>query len=133
VDARAAALAEELGSQLARMKGAGPKLKQFLSMVVLDPPEKAGRLAAPGATPEVVRAVPLGRVQQVIEQDLGTRVGRVFEDIEAAPFALASLGQVHRARTTDGERVAVKVQHPGVGGGPRGGPPPPPRGRACQP
>ena len=34
--ARAVALAEELGAQLGRMKGAGPKIRQFLSMVQLD-------------------------------------------------------------------------------------------------
>jgi hypothetical protein len=32
-DARALALAEDLGGQLGRLKGAGPKLRQFLSMV----------------------------------------------------------------------------------------------------
>ena len=35
-DARAVALAEELGAQLDRLKGAGPKLMQFLSMIRLD-------------------------------------------------------------------------------------------------
>jgi predicted unusual protein kinase regulating ubiquinone biosynthesis (AarF/ABC1/UbiB family) len=113
-DRRTVALVEELGTQLGRMRGAGPKLRQFLSMMALDPPATGRPLAAPGDIPAGVRAVPFGRVRQVIEQELGTRVGRVFEELEEAPFALASLGQVHRARTRDGERVAVKVQHPGV-------------------
>jgi predicted unusual protein kinase regulating ubiquinone biosynthesis (AarF/ABC1/UbiB family) len=110
-DARAVALAEELGTQLGRLKGAGPKIKQFLSMVQLDRASDGGR---PGALPEGAAAIPFGKVRKVIEQDLDARVGALFDDIEEEPFAVASLGQVHKARTSDGDVVAVKVQHPGV-------------------
>ena len=106
------ALAEELGSRLGRLTGAGPKIRQFLSMVQLDRPSDGGRPF--GALPEGAAAVPFGRLRRVIEQDLDDRIGRLFGEIDEEPFALASLGQVHRARTGDGEMVAVKVQHPGV-------------------
>ena len=106
-DARALALAEELGAQLGRLKGAGPKLTQFLSVLAFDD----GPL---GALPAGARAVPFGRVKKVLEQDLDERVGKLFDSFEEKPFALASLGQVHRARTLDGDDVAVKIQHPGV-------------------
>jgi predicted unusual protein kinase regulating ubiquinone biosynthesis (AarF/ABC1/UbiB family) len=109
-DARAAALARELGAQLSRMKGAGPKLIQLLSMVVFDP----ASARRPGALPDAAGPVPFGRVRKVIEQDLQARVRDLFDDIDEEPFALASLGQVHRATTVDGDEVAVKVQHPGV-------------------
>src|ERR671923_2336220 len=114
-DARAAALAEEFGAQLGRLKGAGPKIKQLLSMVQLDRPSDGERsLAAFGALPDGARTIPFGRVRRVIEQDLDARIGRLFDDIDEEPFAVASLGQVHKARTSEGEIVAVKVQHPGV-------------------
>lgn len=112
-DARARALAEELGAQLRRLKGAGPKVRQFLSMVQLD---RDGEPSMPalGALPDGARAVGFGRVRRVIEQDLDARVPELFADVDEEPFAVASLGQVHRARTSDGHDVAVKVQHPGV-------------------
>lgn len=111
-ESRALALAEELGAQLGRLRGAGPKLTQFLSMLQFA--RGGDERAAPGALPDGARAVPFGRVKRVIEQDLDGRVRELFADFDEEPFAIASLGQVHRARTTDGEEVAVKVQHPGV-------------------
>ena len=111
-DARVRALAEELGAQLRRLKGAGPKLTQFLSMLQLD---RAGAVEqSPGALPEGAHAVPFGRVRRVIEHDLGARMRDVFAEVDEVPFALASLGQVHRGRTSDGTDVAIKVQHPGA-------------------
>ena len=68
----------------------------------------------PGALPGGAAAVPFKNIKKVVEQDLDEKIGDVFETFEETPFALASLGQVHRARTSDGDDVAVKVQHPGV-------------------
>lgn len=37
-----------------------------------------------------------------------------FQSMEPAPFASASIGQVHRAVLKNGDKVAVKIQRPGI-------------------
>jgi predicted unusual protein kinase regulating ubiquinone biosynthesis (AarF/ABC1/UbiB family) len=114
-DARLVALTEEFGAQLRRMRGAGPKITQLLSMIQLER-ASGDALARPLGTPTEAReTIPLRRLRGVIEQDLDARLQDVFSEFEEKPFAIGSLGQVHRAHTRDGEHVAVKVQHPDLG------------------
>jgi predicted unusual protein kinase regulating ubiquinone biosynthesis (AarF/ABC1/UbiB family) len=49
-----------------------------------------------------------------IEEDLGAPVSEIFAELEREPISAASLGQVHRGVLRSGERVAVKVQRPGL-------------------
>jgi ubiquinone biosynthesis protein len=50
---------------------------------------------------------------QIIEEDIGAPIDRLFSEFEQEPFAAASMGQVHLARLREsGSRVAVKVQRP---------------------
>jgi ubiquinone biosynthesis protein len=49
-----------------------------------------------------------------IEEDLGRPVAQLFSEFDDAPVAAASVAQVHRARLTSGEEVAVKVLRPDV-------------------
>lgn len=102
-DTRVLALADELGSQLARMGAVGPQVVDLLAMLQFR--------TAPPAQRE---AIPLRRLQRVMEDELDARLRDVFADVDERPLAVGSLGQVHRARTRDGADVAVKVQHPGV-------------------
>ncbi len=53
------------------------------------------------------------RSREIIEENIGARITDVFEYFEEAPFAAASLSQVHKARLQKtGEWVVIKVQRP---------------------
>jgi len=57
---------------------------------------------------------PYPEVKQIIESELGTALGEIFEHFKETPLAAASIGQVHRARLRNGEEVVSKVQRPGI-------------------
>jgi ubiquinone biosynthesis protein len=53
-------------------------------------------------------------VEQVVSEELGRKVARVFLTFDPTPMAAASLGQVHKATLHDGREVAIKVQRPAI-------------------
>ncbi len=55
-------------------------------------------------------------MRTVLESELGGPVEDHFVEIRPHAVAAASLGQVHVARLSDGQKVAVKIQYPGVEG-----------------
>lgn len=57
---------------------------------------------------------PFPEVKALIEAELGKRLEELFSEFDPNPIASASIGQVHAARLRTGEKVAVKVQHPGI-------------------
>lgn len=55
------------------------------------------------------------QVRQIIEEDFGTPLERLFSEFEPRPLAAASVAQVHRARIAGGgQPVAVKVRRPSI-------------------
>ena len=107
-----AANGAKIAKTLGELKGAAMKIGQLASMAkdVL-PSEVTSALTslqreAPPMPFEVIRGQ--------IEAELGSPPELLFERFDPEPFAAASIGQVHRARTDDGREVVCKVQYPGV-------------------
>lgn len=109
-------IASEVLETLGSMKGAAMKLGQLLSYVDLDLyPEAADTFQARlAALRDAAPPTDTPAVEDVVRAELGADPGELFARWEREPFAVASIGQVHRATLHDGREAAVKVQHPGV-------------------
>jgi ubiquinone biosynthesis protein len=107
-----AAESEALAADLERMGPTFIKLGQLLSSRpdILPPhyTEALSRLQ------DRVAPFPFAEVERIITDELGSRIGRLFLDIDPVPVAAASLGQVHRATLRSGRAVVVEVQRPGI-------------------
>jgi predicted unusual protein kinase regulating ubiquinone biosynthesis (AarF/ABC1/UbiB family) len=114
---RTAAVVQQLVDQLGQMRGAAMKVGQMISMVEFDGlpederDELQGRLAA---LRDNVPPVAFADLEKLMRREFGGPLRRVFRDFDERAFAAASIGQVHRATTVDGDDVAVKIQYPGV-------------------
>ena len=109
--------AEQIVTVLGGMKGAAMKVGQMLSFLDLGlvPEEYREEFQAKLATlRDSAPTVSFDQMRRVIEQDLSEPVDRAFAELDPAPIAAASIGQVYRGRLHDGRDVAVKVQYPGV-------------------
>src|SRR6185295_15291883 len=104
--------ARRMADEMKSLRGAAMKLGQTLSLQTGTlPDETLAELAslqmkAPPMHPSLVRAQ--------FKQSLGAEPEKIFKEFNPEPFAAASLGQVHHATTHKGERVAVKIQYPGI-------------------
>lgn len=61
-----------------------------------------------------VKPLPFSTIVEVIEKEYNCRWNQIFSEIDENVSGSASIAQVHRARLTNGERVVVKVQRPGI-------------------
>ncbi|MEM8677015.1 MAG: AarF/ABC1/UbiB kinase family protein [Cyanobacteria bacterium P01_G01_bin.67] len=61
-----------------------------------------------------VPPVPWSQVEVLIREELGQPIEAVFNQIERQAIAAGSIGQVYGAVLTNGQKVALKVQRPGI-------------------
>ncbi|ORY71255.1 ABC1 family-domain-containing protein [Pseudomassariella vexata] len=105
---------ERLVAKLSRMRGAALKMGQMMSF------QDAKMLPPP--IQEVLQRVqdradymPAWQRDRVLTASLGPEWRELYDEFEETPIAAASIGQVHRATLkSTGEKVAVKIQFPGV-------------------
>lgn len=61
-----------------------------------------------------VHPAPFEEVRTVVEEELQRDISSLFRSVNPAPLASASIAQVHRATTTQGEEVVLKVRKRGL-------------------
>ncbi|MCY9875689.1 AarF/ABC1/UbiB kinase family protein [Vibrio natriegens] len=102
-----------LTDQLAHLRGAAMKLGQMLSMDAGDilEPELADILSRLRSNAD---PMPAKQLNGVMENALGPNWKSEFLAFNFKPIASASIGQVHQAYSDAGDKLAVKVQYPGI-------------------
>src|SRR5690554_6090697 len=61
-----------------------------------------------------VPPLPFETVKEAIEENLGKPMPELFKEMNEKPIGAASIGQVHRAKTHEGDEVVIKIQRPGI-------------------
>ncbi|RLT94232.1 MAG: AarF/ABC1/UbiB kinase family protein [Ketobacter sp.] len=105
-------IGKQIAQTLGEMKGAVMKVGQIASQVKdMLPDEVASAL-------EVLQKesppMPYAMIRRQLIKALGDTPENLFAHFDETPFAAASIGQVHRALTKEGEECVVKIQYPGV-------------------
>jgi predicted unusual protein kinase regulating ubiquinone biosynthesis (AarF/ABC1/UbiB family) len=104
---------QRITDQLANMRGAAMKIGQLISMDSGDllPPELSAILAR---LRDDAIAMPREQLTSLLDAQWGKNWQQNLLYFSFAPIAAASIGQVHKAITLEGQTLAIKVQYPGI-------------------
>lgn len=104
--------ANELFKDFSKLRGTALKMAQGLSLDSSILPSEFAEvlMQAQYSVPPINKVL----VRNIIKQQLGDWPENIFASFELNATAAASLGQVHKAVTRDGQMLAIKVQYPNV-------------------
>ena len=104
---------ENLADKLAQLRGAAMKIGQLLSMDAGDLlPQELSILL--DRLRDKAQPMPYKQLVETLKSEWGEGWLLEFSHFDLKPFASASIGQVHKAHLANGQKLAVKVQYPGV-------------------
>ena len=104
---------QRLTDRLSHLRGAAMKMGQMISLDAGDfLPEELSKILA--TLRDQANFMPTRQLDQVLKSEWGPDWRKQFRWFNPRPIAAASIGQVHKALTRDGEELAIKVQYPGV-------------------
>ena len=104
--------AQQIFSEFTKLRGTALKIAQSLSIDQGLLPDEFSEVMtqAQYSVPPINRSL----VRSIIKRELGGYPEQIFESFDSNAIAAASIGQVHKAVLKSGEKVAVKIQYPGV-------------------
>lgn len=104
---------QRLTDRLSHLRGAAMKMGQMISLDSGDflPKELSDILAT---LRDQANFMPARQLDGVLKEQWGNDWRKQFRWFNPRPIAAASIGQVHKAMTRDGQELAIKVQYPGV-------------------
>lgn len=104
---------QRLTDRLSHLRGAAMKMGQMISLDAGDfLPEELSKILA--TLRDQANFMPTKQLDQVLKSEWGADWRKQFRWFNPRPIAAASIGQVHKALTRDGQELAIKVQYPGV-------------------
>ena len=104
---------QRLTDRLSHLRGAAMKMGQMISLDAGDfLPEELSKILA--TLRDQANFMPTRQLDQVLKSEWGADWRKQFRWFNPRPIAAASIGQVHKALTRDGQELAIKVQYPGV-------------------
>lgn len=104
--------AREVFNEFTKLRGTALKIAQSLSMDEGMLPEEFAEVMSESqySVPPINKAL----ARSIIKKELGDYPENLFAEFNSEAFAAASIGQVHKGRLKNGQKVAIKIQYPNV-------------------